>query len=87
MLERGATVLPVHDSFIVRNSYADELEEIMKEEFEKLFMGIALLKPKKTVSDERAENYREDETSKDGTIPDLEEIMKQMSWESTIWGY
>lgn len=88
MLERGATVLPVHDSFIVRNSYADELEEIMTEEFETLFGGIAQLKPKKTLADEMAEKFKADETATpDGTIPDLEEIKEQMSWESTIWGY
>lgn len=86
MLERGATVLPVHDSFIVRNSYADELEEIMAEEFEKAFNGIAKLTPKRTVLEEMSDN-RTDEEDKDFLSPfDLNKSLEEMSWESTIWG-
>jgi hypothetical protein len=52
MLDRGATVLPVHDSFIVRNSYSDELEEVMKNVFEEQYMQGASLKYKKTMLEE-----------------------------------
>jgi hypothetical protein len=86
MLERGATVLPLHDSFIVRNSYADELEEIMKEEFEKAFKGIAKLTPKKTVLDEVSEK-REDEEDAITMDFDLDEFLEETHWEYTIWGY
>lgn len=88
MLERGTTVLPVHDSFIVGNSYADELEEIMRQEFETLFEVIAQLKSKKSVADERTEKFKGDELlTCDYAVPDIEELFEEMSWERTIWGY
>lgn len=34
-MEKGVAVLPVHDSFIVRIDYGEELVEIMKETFKK----------------------------------------------------
>lgn len=55
MMKRGATVLPVHDSFIVRNSYADELEQVMTEEFERMFEQKAKLSFKKTMLEEVAD--------------------------------
>jgi hypothetical protein len=74
MLELDATVLPVHDSFIVRNSYAEELEQVMKEEFESMFGRDAKLKYKKTVLDEPTTtdpwNYYQDKT-----------------WMLSVWGY
>ena len=52
MLERGAVVLPIHDSFIVRASYAEELEEMMRLAFEAKYSE-ASIKPKKTVLDDK----------------------------------
>ncbi len=49
MLKLGHVVLPVHDSFIVRNSASRELEIIMKKVFEEEFGRRAKLKVKKTV--------------------------------------
>jgi len=57
MLKRGATVLPVHDSFIVRASYDVELEEIMTEAFEGRY-GKASIKPKKTVLEDKEPRTR-----------------------------
>jgi hypothetical protein len=37
MMEHGAAVLPVHDSFIVRNGYDFELRQVMAEEFERQY--------------------------------------------------
>lgn len=54
MMKRNATVLPVHDSFIVRNSYADELEQVMTTEFERMFGQRAKLSFKKTMLEEMA---------------------------------
>jgi len=52
MLKLGHVVLPVHDSFIVRNSASKELEQIMKIVFEEEFGRKAKLKLKKTVLEE-----------------------------------
>lgn len=42
MIKLGHTILPIHDSFIVRNSAASELETLMKEEFEKYYKNISI---------------------------------------------
>ena len=52
MLKLGHVVLPVHDSFIVRNSASQELDIIMKRIFEEEFGKKAKLKVKKTVLEE-----------------------------------
>ena len=49
MLKLGHVVLPVHDSFIVRNSASHDLEIIMKKVFEDDFGREAKLKIKRTV--------------------------------------
>ena len=88
MLERGATVLPIHDSFIVRNSYQDELQNVMENEFKKIFKSNALLKPKVTVLEElSALNKQNNKDNLAFVTTDLEELYKNISWESTIWGY
>ena len=53
MLKLGHVVLPVHDSFIVRNSASQELDIIMKRIFEEEFGKKAKLKVKKTVLEDR----------------------------------
>jgi len=52
MLKHGATVLPVHDSFIVRASYSDELQGVMERMFETNFGKVARIKPKLTSYEE-----------------------------------
>jgi len=75
MLDRGVTVLPVHDSFIVRNSHANELERVMKEEFETMFGRNAKLKYKKTVLDEST------------TPTDPWNFYQDKTWMVSVWGY
>ena len=84
MLGRGAAVLTMHDSFIVRNSYDDELEEIMNEEFEKAFGNKAKLKYKKTLGEERLEFQGVRESP--FVNFKLEEYLQEISWERSIWG-
>jgi hypothetical protein len=84
MLERGATVLPVHDSFIVRNSYDRELEEIMIEEFTSMFDSSAALKVKKTALEElptgeTSSTYRPE-------YPNLQFSILNKTWRTSIWG-
>jgi len=76
MLRLGATALPIHDSFIVRNSYAAELEQVMIEEFESMFGREAKLKPKKTVLEEQTSNPL-----------DLETYMSNRKWVTSVWGF
>ena len=49
MAERGAVVLPVHDSFIVRASYEQELIEVMNEAFGRKYGIKPVMKTKVTV--------------------------------------
>lgn len=42
MVKLGHTVLPIHDSFIVRNSASKELETLMKEEFKKYYKNVSI---------------------------------------------
>ena len=90
MLERGAAVLPVHDSFIVRNSYDSELEEIMVQVFEEQFGKTAKLKYKKTVLDEDQE-LKNKENKQDVltfVTDDLEELLllDSYKWYIDMWG-
>jgi hypothetical protein len=50
MMGLGAVVLPIHDSFIVRNSYEEELWNVMLEEYERAFGSTTFLKRDKTVA-------------------------------------
>lgn len=80
MLDLGATVLPVHDSFIVRNSHANELEQVMIQEFEHMFGRNAKLKPKKTVLEENSE-------SATTASINLTEYFQNRTKVREIWGY
>jgi len=90
MLARGATVLPVHDSFIVRNSYSDELEEMMDKAFQEMFDTPAKLKPKKTVLQEIEEGLVLNEDTIDFVSDDLEELLQgrvdNNKWYMSVWG-
>lgn len=76
MLDLGAAALPIHDSFIVRNSYAGELEKVMIKEFVDMFGRDAKLKPKKTVLEEQTNNPL-----------DLETYIGQRTWVKSVWGF
>lgn len=81
MLDRGATVLPLHDSFIVRNSYESELEEIMSQEFESIFGSKAILKLKRTVFDDVSR------TGEHVRINIHSLISNDSNWKKSIWGF
>ena len=80
MLDLGAAVLPIHDSFIVRNSYAAELEKVMIEEFESMFGREAKLKPKKTVLEVQSSTTAIDSF-------DMETYMNNRIWVRSVWGF
>lgn len=90
MLKRGATVLPVHDSFIVRNSLDKELEEVMRAEFRRLFGQTAKLAFKKTVLEEVAEERVRRGDAPVFEVDDLEVLydnqISQYSKYHQIWG-
>ena len=94
MLERGAAVLPVHDSFIVRTSYEEELQEVMEIAFEEIYGKKASLKTKKTVlleESERKESLREaGKKIEDFITTDLTELLSKTSnnykWFINMWG-
>ena len=90
ILERGAAVLPVHDSFIVKRSYEYELEEIMKEEFVSAFVREAKLKIKKTAREEREELNPRTDNENIFVEMDLEVLLEEEQgsvWKRTMWGY
>jgi len=89
MLKLGHVVLPVHDSFIVRNSASHELETIMKEVFEEEFGRKAKLKVKKTMLEDPKPKQLYDE---DGAVTmDLERFFtyhtKYYSRYLLTWGF
>ena len=51
MRDRGVVVLPVHDSFIVRSSYREELEEVMDQVFQERYRVKSKMKAKPNVLD------------------------------------
>ena len=51
MLDRGVVVLPVHDSFIVRNTFKEELEEVMDQVFQERYRVKSKMKAKPNVLD------------------------------------
>lgn len=89
MLERGAVVLPVHDSFIVRNSYSLELEEIMVRVFEEQYRRTARLKYKKSgleeIQEEREINGRTLEFVTDN-LEELNTLNDNYRWYKYMWG-
>ena len=76
MLARGAAVLPLHDSFIVRAGYEDELQELMERVFVDFFGKEAKIKPKVSVREEwERERIRKDADS--FVTDDLDELFKR----------
>jgi len=75
MIDRGATVLPIHDSFIVRASYKEELEEVMSEVFSRRFEKSAAIKPKRTVIEE---------SSSKKAPPDEGQLLRFVSFEKVL---
>ena len=88
MMKRNAMVLPVHDSFIVRNSYADELEQVMTIEFERMFEQRAKLSFKKTMLEEIA-SQRPNSNEPHFASNNIEELIntKEYSTFYRIFGY
>jgi len=91
MLERGAVVLPVHDSFIVSNSYDLELEEVMKNVFEDQYGKNAKLKFKRTMLEEKQEELEAQGKKSGGFVTDdLEELYDELvnnhKWSRGMWG-
>ena len=89
MIERsGAVVLPVHDSFIVRNTYANELEEIMVKVFEEQYGKSAKLKFKKTMLEGKQEQQEEQGITQGLVIDNLDELFlsTNSNWCRNIWG-
>lgn len=84
MMELGAVVLPVHDSFIVRRGYQDELKKIMENEFELMF-GIAKVEPKETFLEEssRIRNERGEDLIANLS---LEEYFRNRNWVNALFG-
>lgn len=85
MMDRGATILSLHDSFIVRNSYDIELEEIMSEEYSREFGEQAKLKYKKTVGEERGE--AQTQASGDFFEFNLGQYFQEYTNYFSIWGH
>ena len=85
MIDRRATILSLHDSFIVRNSYGNELEEIMNEEFENQFGSLTMLKYKKTEGEERSETQTQ--ALGDLSDYDFEQETLSYSYYYSTWGY
>lgn len=82
----GATVLPVHDSYIVRNSYEQELKDTMEEAFREQYGIPAKMKTKQTVLD-KTENHQEDEENQTLNFVDfdLKEIDRYSRYYQ-LWG-
>ena len=91
MLKRGATVLPVHDSFIVRNSYDEDLKEVMNVQFERMFGKEAKLKFQKTILDVEAKRKLESGEAEVITTANLEELFRRgvtpYGKHNQIWGF
>lgn len=87
MIQRGSVMLPVHDSFIVRSSYCEELEEIMKEVFERRLGRSAQLKYKKTALDEYHEER--EQSGREFVTDDLAELLGSeygnYGWYLSLW--
>ena len=89
MMERGAVVLPVHDSFIVRNSYEAELKQVMDEVFSEIYNTPPAMKTKKTMLEEKDEG-KETEFDESFVTDDLDELFQKLIEEKEIkrkiWG-
>lgn len=78
MQNSGAVVLPVHDSFIVRASYQDELEEVMELVFADMYKVKPEMKAKATILTEQQTQDEETEgiNTKIATN-DLEKLLQE----------
>ncbi len=88
MMDRGAVVLPIHDSFIVRNSYEDELWNVMLEEYEKAFGYTTFLKRDQTVLDPIESNEDPENQAPRLVSDDLDEILSlgNKNWYKQVFG-
>lgn len=90
MIERGAVVLPIHDSFIVRSSYEDELWTVMVEEYRRDFGQATFLKRDKTVYDEAQKAASEESDEFPFVTDDLEELFEETkasrTWSTKMFG-
>lgn len=87
MMDKGAVVLPIHDSFIVRNSYEDELWRVMHEEYQRQFGSTTFLKRDQTVLDKPDIEGAETQDLK-FVSDDLDELLdfKSRSWVKDTFG-
>lgn len=85
MMERGAVVLPIHDSFIVRNSYEPELWEVMLEEYQRAFGSTTFLKRDQTVLDP-IESNEDPETKEPRFVPDEILNFDNKTWFRKVFG-
>lgn len=90
MHDLGATVLPVHDSFIVRNSHSDELEEVMKNVFEEQYAQSASLKYKKTMLEEVQLEHEANGQTQNFVTNSLTQLLSdrldEYKWNISMWG-
>ncbi len=88
MMALGAVVLPIHDSFIVRNSYEDELWNVMLEEYEKAFGYTTFLKRDQTVLDPVESNEDPENRVPKFISDDLDEILNfdNKTWYKQVFG-
>lgn len=87
MIKLGAAVLPLHDSFIVRNSYEGELRAVMEEEFQAMFGQEGHLTAKPTMLENRKKKDSDEEF--DFTTDDIKEILEEMKkkeWAREMFG-
>jgi len=86
MLKLNHIALPVHDSFIVRNSASSELKSIMKKVFTKHYKNNkTILKTKETIFDIPLRDKHLN--NKDGSIKmDLELLKQGTTIVSSLWG-
>jgi len=91
MFERGATVLPVHDSFIVRSSYKEELEEVINQVFQERYQVESKMKakPNVLVAPREVEEGEDNLLASPFLETSLEDIFKDMNNYSRyhhLWG-
>jgi hypothetical protein len=88
MMDLGAVVLPIHDSFIVRNSYEEELRAVMEEEYQRTFGGTTFLKRDQTVLDPIESNENAENRDLKPVTDDLDEILNldSKTWFKQVFG-
>jgi len=91
MMDRGATVLPVHDSFVVRNTYQNDLIKVMESVFTEFYGKSASLKVKTTSLDQYyKKNQINNGINSNFVNDDLSEFIQDRinnyKWNRNIWG-